>query len=44
MIHPSFRENIEKWWKKKVIGTTKFKLTKKLDEVKKILKKWNNRF
>lgn len=36
MTHQKFKENLKKWRKKEATGTTMFRLTKKLDEVKKL--------
>lgn len=40
-MHPTFKEKMKEWWRFKVNGTTMYRFSKKLREVKRILKQWN---
>lgn len=43
ITHKDFKDKLKEWWEVKIHGTTMYKLTKKLDEVRRNLKIWNKK-
>lgn len=41
MDHPKFKANIKEWWEFKVRGTAMYRLSQKISEVKRRIKKQN---
>jgi len=41
MDHPTFKDNLQEWWKYEFRGIAMYRLSQKLSEVKRRVKKWN---